>query len=92
MILVGCDKKSAEYRRGYAQGAAEAKAEISSNAPTFYASGTHPVPVPKDFKDDETGLPITFIAGCLVNDADMGRQDGHNTAIREYLKKEKDAP
>jgi hypothetical protein len=50
------------------------------------------VPVPKDLKDDETGLPITFIAGCLVNDGDRGRQDGHNMVVREHLKKEKTNP
>ena len=92
MIVVGCDKKSAEYRKGYAQGVAEANADISSNAPTFYASGTHPVPVPKDLKDDETGLPIKFIAACLVNDGDMGRQDGHNIVVREHLKQKKTNP
>jgi hypothetical protein len=52
MLICGCDKKSAEYRDGYTQGVTEANAEISSNAPTIYASGTHPVPVPKDLKGD----------------------------------------
>ena len=90
VVLCGCDKKSAEFRKSYEQGVAEAQAEISSNALTLYASGTHPVPVPKELKDDETGLPIKFIAGCIVSDADMGRQDGHNRTVQAHLKK--DAP
>ena len=87
-LVCGC--KTAEFRKGYAQGVAEAKSAISSNTLTIYMYGTHPVPTPKDLKDDETGLPITFIAGCIVSDNDMGRAEGYNTTIREYLRK--DAP
>ncbi len=86
-VCVG-DTKSTEYLKAYAQGVEEAKAEISSNSPTMYASGTHPVPVPKDLKDDETGFPIKFIAGCIVTDDDMGRQEGHNKTILEHVKKD----
>lgn len=87
-LICGC--KSKAYRDGYNQGISEAKTEIASNTPTFYMSGTHPVPLPKDLKDEQTGLPIKFIAGCIVSDADMGRQDGHNKTILDHIMK--DAP
>jgi hypothetical protein len=88
MFICGCDKKSAEYRKAYAQGVIEAEAEISANSPTIYASGTHAVPVPENLKDDETGLPVKYIAGCILTDSEMGRQDGHNKTVLEHIKKE----
>ena len=87
-MLLGCDRKSAAYRAGYEQGAKEAHAEIAGNTLTWYASGTHAVPIPEDLRDEETGLPVKFIAGCILTDADMGRQDGHNGTILEHRKKD----
>ncbi len=90
LTCLACGCKTAEYRKGYAQGVAEATSEISSNTLTIYMYGTHPVPTPTDLNDDQTGLPIKFIAGCIVSDNDMGRAEGHNMTIREHLSK--DAP
>lgn len=90
VLICGCDKKSAEYRNAYAEGVVEAKSEISSNAPTLYVVGKGNGPLSSVKADKETGLPLKRIAGCLVGDADKGRQDGHNQTILEHLKK--DAP
>jgi len=81
-----------EYRQGHAQGVAEARAEVAKNSLTIYTYGEPPYPVPKDLKDVGTGLPLRWIAACVVSPFDIGRRDGHNTIVREHLNAERDAP
>ena len=71
----------------FQQGVEEAKAEISTNTLTLYTSGLISAPVPEDWKDNETGLPFKWIAGCIVSEKDRGRQDGHNQMILEHINK-----
>jgi hypothetical protein len=78
VLSAGCNDTSLEYQEGYAAGVKEAKQEMANKTMTLYRYGTHPVPVPKNLKDAETGLPVKFIAGCLVTNKDTGRLKGHN--------------
>jgi len=88
VTFTGCSDTSSEYRQGYAEGVKEARQEIANKTMTLYMSGTHPVPIPESFKDAETGLPVKFIAGCIVTDKDTGRLEGHNKIILEHIKKQ----
>jgi hypothetical protein len=79
------EAKSSEYKKGYAVGVQDAKAEINESRMTFYTYGLRYVP--RDGKDihQDTGLPYQPIAGCMVFDDIRGRAAGHNKTILEYL-------
>jgi hypothetical protein len=77
------DDRSADFRRGYELGRREADAQISSGAVTIYSYGL--VMSLSNF-DPETGLPFQPIAGCVVDDRILGRAQGHNERVLQYVK------
>jgi len=73
-----------EYRQAYYQGMQEAYNEIKNNKLTRYVYGKGNW----GDVDQETGVVIKVIAGCVVSDSIVGRADGHNYIISKYLKHE----
>ena len=71
------------YRDGYKQGVAEAERELKEGHPTLYASGLR---LSLENLDKDTGLPFRFIAGCVIDDQIVGREQGHDAKIREHIK------
>jgi hypothetical protein len=76
-------KESKEFRNGYKQGVAEAEKELKEGRPTLYLSGLQ---MSLEHLDKETGLPYRVIAGCVVDDGIVGREQGHDETIREHIK------
>ena len=74
--------KSKEYRDGWRLGVTEAKAEIESKEMTIYTYG---LGARSGGVNEETGLPYTAIAGCVVDDFIHGREDGHDQLIYAEL-------
>jgi hypothetical protein len=76
-------RKSDAYRAAYKQGRAEADREIQDQVATIYTSGLRENLF--DNLDKETGLPYCGF-GCVVDYEILGRIDGHNDRITEYIK------
>ena len=83
LLGAGPERDSTEYRAAYAKGRAEADRELERGDATLYLCGL--VRGDLDF-DHETGLPYKRIAGCIVDDAILGRHAGHNDRIMQSIK------
>lgn len=77
------DDRSTQFRKGYEQGRREADAQIASGVVTIYAYGLR---MPLSNFDPDTGLPFQAIAGCVVDDQILGRAQGHNERVLQYVK------
>lgn len=76
-------RRYAEYRRAYNQGVAEAKAELQAGNATYYGGtdgGLGPAFHPG------TGLPVTPIFACVIDNATEGRLAGHNDTIKAHIR------
>jgi hypothetical protein len=71
-----------QYDSAYEQGIAEAKREIAENNITLYTGGRFRINL-----DVETGLYYKWTSGSALSSAIVGRSDGHNTYIKEHIKK-----
>lgn len=71
-----------EYREAYQQGAREAKQELADGRATLYTCGLGDL---FERLDRDTGLRYQAIAGCVVDDAVLGRSRGHNDTIRKFI-------
>ena len=76
-------KETKEYRDGYKQGIAEAEKELKEGHPTLYMSGLQ---MSFEHLDKKTGLRMTPIAACVVDDRTDGREHGHNKRIMDHIK------
>lgn len=72
---------SMRYRRAYYQGIQNAQKEIKQSKMTIYTAGFIS-PHSNNF-DEETGLPMKIIAGCIISDSIDGLIQGHNDIIRK---------
>ena len=52
---------------------------------TIYTYGLFMPPIDGSNLDDATGLPFRFIAGCIISDEIVGKADGHNKTIEQYI-------
>jgi hypothetical protein len=76
-------KTTKEYQTGYREGQAEADREVEQGLATIYTFGHR-----HDFSnnlDRETGLPYWQVGGCVIENGDVGRADGHNARIEEHI-------
>lgn len=73
---------STEYQTAYDQGQREAQENIAMGKPSIYTVGLWRPNSPA--VDQETGLPLVPIAGCVVDDSIMGRMNGYNDRIKEW--------
>ncbi len=76
--------RSTEYQTAYAQGQQEAQVNIAMGKPSIYTVGKPG----GSTVDEQTGLPLVAIAGCVVDDSIMGRKDGYNAQIAEWATKQ----
>ncbi len=80
------DKRDEAIRQlrdsGFDRGLAEAEWEIANRRATIYIMGKNSG---NDTFDDETGLPTTAIAGCIVDPYIEGRAKGHNDRIMREI-------
>ncbi len=72
--------RSTEYQIGYAQGRREAQENIAQGKPSIYTVGKPG----GSTVDQQTGLPLVSIAGCLVDDSIIGRKNGYNDQMKEW--------
>src|SRR5262249_41063573 len=72
----------AKYHRAYRAGVAEANQELKDGKASLYTYGLRDS---GEFLDQETGLPLKAIAGCVVDSKSEGLADGHNKRIRESI-------
>jgi hypothetical protein len=75
-------KESKAFKAAYAVGRAEAKQAMKDGRATIYTCGLARFPYDVD---RETGLRYEYVAGCEVNDEILGRINGHNDWIRDYV-------
>jgi hypothetical protein len=75
-------RDSKEFLAGVTRGRAEADEEIHSNRATRWNSGMF---ISIDMIDRETGLYHSGF-GCVVDDEILGRVEGHNARIAEYIR------
>lgn len=73
-----------QYKNAYQKGRAEADQQLRDQCATIYVMGSGMGPV--DSLDRETGLRY-YRLGCMISDDILGRIDGHNDRIREFIKK-----
>lgn len=71
-----------EFSEGYAKGVEEALTEIREQRISWYTYGLR---MYGGNIDEETGLPITAIAGCKVNSGVIGRASAHDSTIAAYI-------
>ena len=71
------------YAEGYNTGVAEAERELRDGSATLYIYGLRRSP---EFLDRSTGIPFEIIGDCVIDVETKGRADGHNGAIRKYVK------
>lgn len=73
--------RSVGYQTAYAQGRREAEDSIAQGKPTLYIVGK-----PSGATvDEQTGLPLVAIAGCRVDDSILGRRDGYNQRVQQWV-------
>ncbi|MBE9126498.1 MULTISPECIES: carboxypeptidase-like regulatory domain-containing protein [unclassified Coleofasciculus] len=75
--------KPKDYQSAYQNGRREAEANIANGKPSIYTVGLREPG--GTAVDQETGLPVVAIAGCIVDDSILGRRDGYNDRIREWV-------
>lgn len=73
--------RSTEYQSAYAQGQREAQENIAKGKPSIYTVGKPGGSV----VDQQTGFPLVAIAGCVVDDSIIGRRDGYNDRMKEWV-------
>lgn len=78
------DKGSAEFRKGYARGWAEAEAKLQEGGRVDLIGGDA-FSLSSEYTDRETGLPLSA-AGCLIDDEWRGRIAGNNERIADWIK------
>ena len=74
------------YGNAYKLGVAEADEELNAGNATIYQYGLVDM-MTLELLDRRTGLPLYGIAGCKVDDAIIGRAEGHNHRIDEVIAK-----
>lgn len=77
------NSQSIEYQSAYVQGRREAEDTIMMGKPSIYTVGLHRPD--SSAMDQQTGLPLVSIGGCVVNDTIIGRMNGYNNRIREWV-------
>jgi hypothetical protein len=73
------------FEAAYKRGEAEADKEWEAGKATLFMCG-----LPWEFGsllDEETGLPLKPITGCVVDGETLGRVSGHNQRIRQFIAK-----
>ena len=71
-----------DYKEAYRTGVAEADKRLKAGKATLYIYGLR---TSLEFLDRETGIPLEPIAGCVVDNAILGRADGNNNRIKEFI-------
>ena len=64
-------------------GAAQARVDLFRHRAVFMGYGMHWGP---ERVDGETGLPITWVAGCLVNQREMAFAHAYNATVARWIK------
>ena len=76
-----CAWESADYTAGWW----EAEHELRRGEATVYKLGGLPLGDICDI-DEDTGLPIRRVSGCMVSARDIQRVSGHNDRIERYIR------
>jgi hypothetical protein len=76
-------EKPVKDEAAYEVGHREAEEELKAGRATIYVYG---LPSAHENLDRKTGLPRQAIAGCVMDDAILGRAAGHNDRIAEYIR------
>ena len=83
-LLSGTIERDMQFSAGLYAGQTEAESDLQAGRARIYAIGHRPTC--KEY-DQLSGLTICAIAGCIVNDHDLGRQEGYNQAISDYIQR-----
>ncbi len=81
-VYFAASKSSKDFQDAQRKGREEAERELERGRASLYVYGLR-----RDGSnlDRETGLPYEAIAACVVDNAILGRADGHNSRIKEHI-------
>ena len=80
---ISAEKSPEAIAKAKKTGAATAKRDIADGKPAILYFGT-PWSQGKPLVDDETGLPIEIVGGCLVSTSFVEEVGAYNATIREW--------